>query len=228
MSAFPTTANSMASMLASSQIAPASSGAEGGKAFMNFDSKSGVHAFGKMREDITDEIVVVNLSSFSHGWTLWSNGKPTKVAASFTAPLPEPMAAIGNDHPSEARSFEARFEDDADTVLLFATNTYGGRKGCDTLLDIAKIRALAGETEFLYPVVKLSSENYVNVKQGGALTYNPKFEVIDWANQEGDYESDTPKLEAAPKVAGDAQMVAEEAEVVEAPAKKKRTRKARA
>ena len=221
MSAFPTTANSMASMLASSQIAPASSGAEGGKAYMNFDSKSGIHAFGKMREDITGEIVVVNLASFSHGWTLWSNGKPTKVAASFTAPLPEPMAAIGNDQPSEARSFEARFEDDADTVLLFATNTYGGRKGCDTLLDTAKIRAGAGETEFLYPVVELSSENYVNVKQGGALTYNPKFEVIDWANQEGDYESDTPKLEAAPEVA-------DEAEVVEAPAKKKRTRKARA
>jgi hypothetical protein len=67
----------------------------------------------------------------------------------------------------------------------------------------------------------LSSDNYVNVKQGGALTYNPKFEVIDWANQAGEYESDTPKLEAAPEVA-------EEAEVVEAPVKKKRTRKARA
>ena len=219
MSAFPTTQNPLSSMLSASKVTAPAIGADSGIAYMNFDSKTGKHAFGKMREDVTEEIVVVNIASFTHGWTLWSNGKPTKVSAPFTETLPEPMAPIGNDHPSESRAFEARFEDDEGTVLAFATNTAGGRKGCDVMLDTAKLRSLGGEKDFLYPVVKLSSENYVNKKQGGALTYNPKFDVIDWANGAGDYESDTPKLQAT---------VEEVEEVVEAPAKKKRTRKARA
>ena len=222
MSAFPTTQNPLSSMLSASKVTAPAIGADSGTAYMNFDSKTGKHAFGKMREDITEEIVVVNIASFTHGWTLWSNGRPTKVSAPFTETLPEPMATVGNDHPSESRAFEARFEDDEGTVLAFATNTAGGRKGCDAMLGEAKIRSLGGEKDFLYPVVKLSSENYVNKKQGGALTYNPKFDVIDWANGAGDYESDTPKLEATVEVAEEVE------EAVEAPAKKKRTRKARA
>lgn len=218
---FPSTENStssLAGMLATSQVVPETS--SGGKAFIRFDFESGDYAFGKEQEDITGEIVVVNLKSFTHGWTLWSGGKPTKVAVPFTQPLPAPMASIGADTPSEARSFEARFEarfeDDADTVLDFSSNSYGGRKGCDTLLDQAKIRAASGEAEFLFPVVKLESESYANAKRGGKLTYNPSFTVIDWANEEGTYASATPKLESKPEAA--------EEPAAEAP--KKRRRKA--
>jgi hypothetical protein len=204
-------------MLPASQVVETTEGG-GGKAFMRFDFESGAHTFGREAEDITDETIVVNLKSFAHGWTLWSNGKPTKSSVSFTQPLPASMPPIGADSPVESRAFEARFEDDNDTVLVFATNSYGGRKGCDTLLDLAKIRAAGGEGEYLYPVVSLTSESYANAKRGGKLTYNPLFKVVDWANEQGEYEGDTPKI-AAP--------VVEEVAAVEevAPKKKRRTRK---
>jgi hypothetical protein len=131
---------------------------------------------------------VVNTASFSHGWVLWVNGAAQKVMRSFVEPLPEPMPAVGHDQPTEARGFEARFEDDEETILVFESNSYGGRKGADGLFTQISIKSSSGETEFLYPVVVLESESY-KAKQGGTI-HNPIFKVVDWMNSDGELESE--------------------------------------
>ena len=212
---FPVTENSttdLSTMLSQSAITPTQTA--GGKAFIRFDFETGDFEFGKDKVDITNEEIAVNTLSFKHGWTLWSNGKPTKKEVHFTQPLPTAMPPIGEDHPKESRAFDAAFTDGDDTILSFGSSSYGGMKGCDALLEEIAAKSAAGEKDFLFPIVKLTSESYANAKRGGKLTYNPKFEVVRWIDQEGNVEGAKAEAIAAP--------VDEAVEVEEAPVKKKR------
>ena len=233
---FPSVENStsdLSTLLTKSKVAKTQTG-EGGKSFMRFDFESGDYQFGKEGEDITGEEIVVNTMSFMHGWTLWSNGKPTKKEVHFTEELPVAMDGIGADQPSESRSFEARFSDDADTILVFNTTSYGGKKGADSLLDAIMLKSAGGEAQYLYPVVTLTSESYANAKRGGKLTYNPTFAVKDWMDAEGNLESATAKLDkpkrktkkAAPVEEIEEIEEIEEVEEVEEAPKKRRRKKA--
>lgn len=192
---FPTVQNSIGSLsdaLTHSKVNTTSSA--GGKAFMKFDFKSGDFTFGRDAEEITGDEIVVNSYSFQHGWMLWVNSQPSKEMRSFTEDMPPAMPAVEGNQPSEARSFEARFEDDAETILSFETNSYGGRSGCDALLKAVTERAGQGETEYLFPVVTLDSESY-KAKQGATI-HNPMFNVVGWVNAEGErQEAEAPKLE---------------------------------
>lgn len=185
---FPTTSTKitdLSSALKQSKVQQTTSSA--GKAFIRFDFKTGEFFYGRDQEEITGEQIVVNTASFSHGWVLWVGGQAQKVMRSFVEPLPEPMPAVGHDQPTEARGFEARFEDDEETILVFESNSYGGRKGCDSLLAAITMKSSSGEEDFLFPVVKLESESY-KAKQGGTI-HNPVFKVVDWMNAEGELES---------------------------------------
>lgn len=183
---FPTTQSSitdLSSALAHSKVNHADNSAAG-KAFLKFNFKKGSFTFGRDQEDITGEELVVNVATFAHGWTLWVNGQPQKVMRSFVEQLPEPMPAVDGNQPSESRGFEARFpEEDDDTILVFETNSFGGRKGADKLLTEVSVRSASGESEYLYPVVRLTSESYKS-KQGSTI-HNPIFEVVGWMNQDG-------------------------------------------
>lgn len=195
---FPTTQNSVTDIsaaLTNSKVQQTGAGSGGGKAFLKFGFKDGSYSFGREQEDVTGDTVVVNVASFAHGWTLWVNGKPTKVMRSFVEELPEPMPSVDGNHPSESRGLEARFpEAEDDTILVFETNSFGGRKGVDKLLSDVSIRSAAGEGEFLYPAVRLTSENYTS-KQGSVI-HNPVFEIVGWVNQDGKTKEGTPLLEA--------------------------------
>lgn len=184
---FPTTQTSitdLSSALAQSKVHHTDK-SSAGKAFLKFDFKDGSFVYGRDQVEVTDEEIVVNVATFSHGWTLWVGNQPKKVMRSFVEPLPDPMPAQDGAQPSESRSFEARFlDEDDDTILVFETNSFGGRKGADALLTEVSIRSGAGEKEYLYPVVKLTSENYKS-KQGSTI-HNPVFTVVGWMNQEGD------------------------------------------
>lgn len=222
---FPTTKNSTSDIQAlvkSSKVA-ATPQAGSGKSFVQFDAKTGVWAHGREGEDITGEQIAVNTATIVHGWTLWHNRKPTKIEVSFVEDLPMPMDSITNpngkvDVPSESRGFEARFTDGDETILSYVGSTYGARKGVDALLGAITIR---GNTEavFLYPVVTLTSESYENSHQGGALCFNPVFEIQDWMDGAGNLESTKLKL-VAPKAA-----IEEEENEPETPVKKKRRSK---
>lgn len=186
---FPTTqANITDLSTALKQSKVDQTGGNAGKAFLKFEFRTGKFFFGRDQEEVTGEKIIVNTHSFVHGWILWHNKQPNKVVRSFVEPLPEPMPAMGNDQPSEARGFEARFEDDDDTIISFETNSYGGRKGADNLLQEVMLKSAGGEEAFLFPVVKLTSESY-EAKQGGVI-HNPIFKVVDWCDIDGNLESE--------------------------------------
>lgn len=215
---FPTTSNSVTdlqSALKQSQVQETAG--EGGKAFLKFGFQTGSFEFGRDKEDITGEQIVINIASFRHGWTMWVNKSPKKVQASFTDPLPMPPAAEAGNEPTESRGFEAAFlDEDDDTIITFETNSFGGRKGADNVLTAVKTRASSGEANFLFPVVELTSESYQS-KQGSTI-HNPVFKIVDWMDQEGNMESATAKI-AAP-------VEEESAEVEEAQPKRRRKRAA--
>ena len=191
---FPTTTNSatnLAEMLAETKVSESNNAT--GKAFMKFDFKSGDFSFGRDAEDITGETIVINTYSIQHGWTLWVNGSPKKVSAPFNAELPEPMPSVDGNDPTESRSFEARFEDDPDTILVFDSNSHGGRTGVNKVLDQIKARAMSGEGEYLFPRVKLDSDSY-KAKQG-ATVHNPVFTIVGWINAAGTEQDVVEKIE---------------------------------
>ena len=188
---FPTVMNptDLSTALAGSQVQETTGLA--GFSFLKMDFETGEWLLGQDADIVTDEEILVNTASIQHGWILWSGGRPNKSFVGFPQPLPQPMEPIGEDYPSEARSFQGALVDDGE-MLAFDTNSYGGRKGIDVLLGKIKAHSAVG-SKHLYPKVKLTSESYANKKRGGKLTHNPVFELVAWCDQEGNEEGDTPE-----------------------------------
>jgi len=214
---FPTVVNptDLASALAGSQIQETTGLV--GFSFLKMDFQSGEWLLGQDADIVTDEEILVNTTTIQHGWILWSGGRPNKSFASFNKALPDAMDPIGEDYPSEARSFQGALVDDG-TPLAFDTNSYGGRKSIDVLLGKIKAHSAEG-SKHLFPKVKLTSESYANKKRGGKLTYNPVFEIVAWCDNDGNEEG-----KAAAQVEGPT-------ETAEAPAdepKKRQRRKSAA
>lgn len=218
MTNFPTVINAtdLSAALAGSQVQETHGLV--GFSFLKMDFESGEWLIGQDSDIVTDEEILVNTTTIQHGWILWSGGRPNKSFVGFTQPLPMPMDAIGEDHPSEGRSFQGALVDDGEP-LAFDTNSYGGRKGVDVLLGKIKAHAAEGSA-FLYPKVKLTSESYANKKRGGKLTYNPVFEIVAWCDQEGNEEP-----EGAAKLAAPAEETETEAEAPAEEPKKRQRRK---
>ena len=189
---FPTTQVKPASLVAAlsqSKVAETSDG--GSKAFLKLDANSGTFLFGRSGDDVTGEEIVVNTGSIQHGYTLWVDGKAEKRSVPFNQDLPAPMDGRTDSEgdfcsPTESRYFEARFEDDSETVVVYDANSFGARKGVDALLSAIRLRATSGEEEFLYPKVLLDSESYKNKKAKGKTIHNPIFKVVAWLNLEGE------------------------------------------
>ncbi len=217
---FPTVMNAsdLSTALAGSQVQETQGLA--GFSFLKMDFESGEWLLGQDSDIVTDEEVLVNTTTIQHGWILWSGGRPNKSFVGFTQPLPIPMESIGDDHPSEGRSFQGALVDDGE-MLAFDTNSYGGRKGVDVLLGKIKAHAAEG-SQHLYPRVKLTSESYANKKRGGKMTFNPVFEIVAWCDQEGNEEED-----ALPQIEGAKAAPAEET-TEEAPKRQRRKRKSAA
>jgi hypothetical protein len=202
---FPTTQNSatdLTSMLTHSKVEQdVDNGA--GKAFLNFSGKQGEYSFGKEKEDVLGETLVVNTPTFRHGWALWVDRACTSISVPFVQDLPMPPASVPNKQgtpqsPSESRGFDAAFLDDPDTIVAFDCSTLGGRRATDGLLNAVKIRSASGEVNFLFPIIKLEKEDYI--AGHGSKVYNPVFTITGWMDQAGNVEGNTAEL-AAPQTA---------------------------
>lgn len=182
--AIQATTGSLAARIAQAKKPATGTGMSG---FLKFAFDSGEYLFGRDQEDVTGDLVLVNTNSICHGWTIWADGKATKTLVTFDRELPEAPPAVGKDQPSEARAFGGAFYDDGKPgdQLVFETNSYGGRKGVDKLIGEVIDRVTAGETVYLYPVVKLSSESYKNKNYMNKLIHNPIFEVVKWCDVNG-------------------------------------------
>tara|TARA_R110000824_G_scaffold20858_8_gene78217 strand:- start:3491 stop:4132 length:642 start_codon:yes stop_codon:yes gene_type:complete len=205
----------LATALAGSQVQETTG--QMGVGFLKMDFETGEWHLGQGGDVVTDEEILVNTPTIMHGWILWSGGRPNKLFVSFKDVLPIPMPAIGDDHPSEGRSFQGALVDDGEP-LAFDTNSYGGRKAVDVMLGKIRAHSDVGST-YLYPKVKLTSESYANKKRGGKTTYNPVFELVAWCNGDGKEETPmgllTAKIESEPKGP---------AEPVETPVRRRRKR----
>jgi hypothetical protein len=222
MSNFPTVMNpsDLAGQLANSQVQETSGLA--GFSFLKMDFESGEWFCGMEGDDVTGDAILVNTATIQHGWILWSNNRPNKVFTGFSQPLPPPMDPIGEDRPSEARSFQAALCDDGEPVS-FDSNSYGGRKGVDVLLGKIKAKSASG-SQHLYPRVTLTSESYTNSKRGGKLTYNPVFEITAWCDQDGVVETEV-QLQLELDATGDPVAKTPAEQPTEQPKRQRRKRK---
>jgi len=195
---FPTTQNSatdLQAMLSASKVnqEPESLG---GKAFLSYSGKMGKYSFGKDKENITGDVIVVNTPTLRHGWALWVDKSCTSKYVSFVHDLPaapqeEPNKQGKMQSPAEARGFDAAFLDDKETIISFETSTMGGRKAVDSVLNALKVKSASGEANFLFPVITLNENSY---EGNNGTVYNPVFKITDWMDQEGNLESGTAKL----------------------------------
>jgi hypothetical protein len=194
----------------------------GGTPFMSFDSKrTGEWLFGVEKEPCTGETFALDLTTLKHGWVQWHQKKANRRLVPINAAKPERQEDIHYtdskgrsqvDEANEARSLEGTFEDG--TRFLYETNSYGGRKAVDSVLEQLFIRA-AQNSPFLFPHVELNSESYDH-KEWGKL-WNPQLTVTAWYDESGNEEGETATL-AAPEQAQEEQADPEPEAPAEAPA----------
>ncbi len=214
-----TSVSSLRNALATNSQVRQTSPANAGKAFLKFDFKNGEYLFGREQQEVTGDIIVINSASFRHGWILWTDNVAKKSMVAFNQALPDQLERNENGEEAvESRSFEARFSDDADTILVFETSSYGGRKGCDNLLS--EIQRKAAINDFVFPVVRLASEHY-KAKKGGTI-YNPIFEVVGWMDVNGQEEGKVSKIAAPSQPAEQADLFEQEEPAAPAPVRRRR------
>jgi hypothetical protein len=196
-----------------------SANATGG--FLKFSGKTGRWEMGKDDEDFDGVEVLINSLQIQHGFVRWGTKPPAKAHTKITQELPEaPDPFDGVDEKGRPKTYHAQpsrvltgatFDDQQDQ-FTFETGSMGGVENTDKL--IAEIMVKAADSQCIFPVVKLGTEYWT---RDTGKVYKPVFEIQSWHDIDGNEEGAAPaKLEAAP----------EEAEVVEVPKKKKRTRKA--
>ena len=177
--------------------------AGGGLSFLKFDSKRlGLFLFGAAGEDVTDETIAIDISTWKHGQIQWHNKKCQRRMVPVHHDMPEPFEPIeytdakgkpAVDESDEGRSFEFTFIDG--TRGLYEVSTFGGRKAIDAVYTQIVARA-TNNSPFIYPHVKLVTSSYQHTQWG--LVYEPVLEVVAWYDDQGNLESAASAKLAAP------------------------------
>lgn len=187
-------------------IVPTEASDGGGTAYLTFSGNTGDYTFGRDKELMNDEEVIVNIPVTCKGWTVWVNGSPEKQLVNyFTGDLPVQPAPIDGNAWTESRAIQIRTTD-GEVEAVMEGNSYGMRKAVDNLLMAVKKRAADPQySNTLFPIVELASENYENYKHGtGKLVYNPVFKIKGWADENGNVASELKAVEAKPAAAEEA------------------------
>jgi len=221
MSNFPTVPGFSGSLAEAVQQSKVQSTDTGGVAHIKYNAYGGDWKFGKDGEDITDETVTVITDTISHGWHLWCDREVTKRMVSFVTECPEPMPDREDrkgkmQSANGARGFECVLDDDGESIQLsWEHSTDGCRRAVDAMLTAIRARA-ATDPEYLYPVVKLTSDPpYENPYKDGEMLHPPKLEIVGWRNREGE---DAPAANA---------QVEDQSEAAEEPTPKPKKRRQR-
>jgi hypothetical protein len=176
-------------------------------AYMRLDQKSGKWVFGQENIAVEDDSLwAANPYSFQHGYVNWSNPKVTGKKAEllgemfvpFNASLPlattlENFSSQGGQW-NDAIMFDliCMSGEDEGTQVTYNGSSMGACRAYAELLAKVKNRP---EQDYPFPVAVLTETSYDS--KYGSKVYNPIFDVVDWANNEGALlTGDTP--EAAP------------------------------
>lgn len=187
--------------LTQNQVTPVKGG---GKSFLKFDARnSGDWLVGATAELCTGDVFALDVGTIQHGWILWHARKADRKLVPINQPLPvqqEPVHytdAKGKaqvDEAAEARAFEGVFLDDdgnaTDDVFSYETNSYGGLKAVDAVLEPLFQRAQAG-SDYIFPTVRLDTDSYEHSLHGEIK--NPILTVVNWYNEAGEPEDEAPK-----------------------------------
>ena len=172
-----------------------------GLPILKMSKNDGSWSFGQNNAEVQDGSPwLVDTGSFQHGIVVWSESKivhEEMVEGWADAPaIPSAPHPTGQPYKRQT-SVKLRCLDgeDADTEVIYKISSDGGTERLAELGRIAgaRIGQYADSSPYLYPVVRLSCDFYKN-KTHGSNTYKPVFELMGWADAEGNME------EAAHKV----------------------------
>jgi len=179
--------------------------AGGGKDLMKLDKSDGTWTIGQSNEPMqVGSSWWINLLSLSHGFVCWSNYEGTRkneklgeVMCPMSEPKPPKPAPIEGFAFGEQRSFEAVCLNGADqgAEVLFKNGSGGTMKAMKKLEDAIKGQ-LRSDRAFPCPVIQFKSEPYKHGDYG--KIQNPIFEIVDWADLDGNLKSDGAPEAAAP------------------------------
>lgn len=155
--------------------------------FLSFKAKLGSYLLGSEKEDITGQNVIVDTASMSHGWLHFLSTGVNRYFSSVFEEEPTRPAGVREGsivvEPLSARSFVGVLASDTEVKFKFEVCSLGGCRGFDTLLAEIRSRSLSGETEALYPVVKLCTNNYYS-KAARTTIHNCVFKVESWVKRD--------------------------------------------
>lgn len=199
-----------------------------GVAYMRF-SKFGDFTYGPDHIEVEkDSTWAVNLDSCVHGWQAWSEaGKPVgdlMVSAFEPLPLESDLPDVDGDwNKSVGFMLACVTGEDKGTVVLFKTNSVGGRDAYRDLINTA-VAHLSENPEEVVPLVKLENSFYIHDKYG--KIFKPVFEVDSYGTAELLGDDSAAAVEKATEDAK-ADAAEEEAPVEEKPARTRKSRRQR-
>jgi len=180
--------------------------AGGGKDLLRM-LKSGEWVFGQSNEEVQPgSRWVANVMSFAHGWCCWVEGGPGQknelrgeIMVSMAKSKPPCPAPVDGTPYKEQRVFDLKCLDGADagTEVTHKVGSIGGMRATLDLLDKVRGR-LATNPRYSCPVLTLGNDHYDHTKWG--RIYTPVFEVVGWADINGNLEGAAakPLPQAAP------------------------------
>ena len=164
-------------------------GAPDGSDYMNFSGKRGAYTIGKDNRVIdSDEIWVVNVTSFEEGWVCWKGGKPaaTRLSNIYTG-MPISAPGDGELGPFNDSKGEGWFQAkamvlkscDHDQQGYFKINSVSGVSAMADFIGMFAERAAAGEP--CWPAISLDTEEF---ESQGYKNFKPVFTIVGWLGDE--------------------------------------------
>jgi hypothetical protein len=182
-----------------------SSGGGGGVPLLRMERGNGAWVHGAASEKVeAGAMLAVNPLSFAHGWVNWiqgtNGGKSRKVGEVMgpmtqdAPPCPDPVEG----HPySPQAAFGLKFLNGKDEGLevVFRSPSMGGTEAALALVQTFQRHYATDEGKhFPCPVIELRNTNYRHASYG--LIYKPVFEVVGWADMNGNMPEDFDEIEA--------------------------------
>lgn len=151
--------------------------------------EGGVWAFGQRRTiPEPDSLWAVNPASYQWGWVCWADNNKVlgEKLVSIGEPLPDVTKLPDRGRPwQEAMAVNMKCVSgvDADTEVVFKTNTVGGRGELLQLIEEVRGRFDRQHDGKVVPVVRLENSSYPHPQFG--KTFIPVMPIEDWMLQDG-------------------------------------------
>lgn len=140
--------------------------------------------------------VIFNTLSIQHGFSCWSSSDDANAKNELLGEVMVPLSAMPptkDELPDHGFPWKDQLQMDAKVMtgthkgkqITYKASSVGGLNAAKGLLDAIMAR-LDEDTEYVFPIVQLGTDNYRHKKWG--KTYTPVFDIVGWANIDGQEE----------------------------------------